>query len=62
MLDTVMKMIQETPYISFERYFQEYIMKVQDEAINEEVSFLVRNNFPSANSISKLINKEVDQF
>ena len=62
MLETVKQMIKDTPYISFEQFFQNYVMKVQDESIDEEVSFLFRNNFPSANSMIKLINKEVDQF
>ncbi len=62
MLDLVMKMIKDSPCISFERFFQNYVMKVQDESINAEVSFLFRNNFPSENSMIKLINKEVDQF
>lgn len=60
MLETVQKIIEEVPCISFESYFQEYVMKVQDASIDEEVSFLFRNNFPSANSMIKLINQEVE--
>lgn len=61
MLDTVMQMLR-SPYINYGQFFQNYVMKVQDESINSEISFLFRNNFPSANSMIKLINKEVDQF
>lgn len=53
-------MIQNTPFISFEEFYQRYIMEVQDSCIDEEVAFLFRNNFPSANSIIRLINKEVE--
>ena len=60
MLDVVMKLIKEAPYISFEEYFQHYVMAVQDTSIEEEIAFLLRNNFPSSNSMIKLINKEVE--
>lgn len=62
MLDTIKKLIDNSPYISFEQYYQNYIMQVQDSSIDAEVTFLLRNNFPSANSMIKLINKEVDDF
>lgn len=59
MLDSVKKMIAE-PFISFEQFYQNYIMSVQDESIEIEISFLLRNNFPSANSMIKLINREIE--
>ncbi len=60
MLETVKKLIS-SPYIKYEQFFQNYVMKMQDEAIENEVAFLLRNNFPSANSMIKLINKEVGE-
>ena len=60
MLDSIKQMIENVPCISFEEYFQRYIMEVQDGSIDEEVAFLLRNNFPSANAIIRLINKEVE--
>ena len=60
MLETVKKLISNSPFITFDEYFQDYVMKVQDSSIDEEISFLFRNNFPSANSMIQLINKEID--
>lgn len=59
MLETVKNLI-DAPYISFENYFQQYVMEVQDESIKNEIEFLLRNNFPSANSMIKLINTEIE--
>lgn len=59
MLEKVKQLI-DSPYISFDNYFQQYVMKVQDESIKNEISFLLRNNFPSSNSMMKLINKEIE--
>lgn len=59
MLDSVKKMIAE-PFISFEQFYQNYIMSVQDKSIEIEISFLLRNNFPSVNSMIKLINREIE--
>lgn len=59
MLEKVKQLI-DSPYISFDNYFQQYVMKVQDESIKNEIAFLLRNNFPSANSMMKLINKEIE--
>ncbi len=60
MLEVIKHIIKELPCISFEQYFQNYVMKVQDSSIDSEVSFLIRNNFPSINSMIKLINQEVE--
>ena len=60
MLDSIKQMIENVPCISFEEYFQRYIMEVQDNSIDSEVSFLLKNNFPSVNSMIRLINKEVE--
>lgn len=61
MLETVKDIIKNAPCISFEEYFQQYVMKFQDSSIEREAAtFLLRNQFSSANSIMKIINKEVD--
>lgn len=59
MLEIVKKLV-ESPYISFDDYFQLYVMKIQDESIKNEIEFLLRNNFPSVNSMIKLINTEIE--
>ena len=59
MLDMVKQLI-EKPCISFEQFYQNYVMKMQDISIDNEVTFLLRNNFPSSNSMLKLINKEIE--
>ena len=59
MLNTVYRLLHQ-PFISYEQFFQRYVMKVQDVSIENEIEFLLRNNFPSANSLSKLINKEIE--
>lgn len=58
MLDTVKKLI-DIPCISFEQFFQLYIMNVQDYSLDSEISFLLRNNFLSVNAMIKLANNEV---
>lgn len=59
MFETVRQLIKE-PFISFEDYFQQYVMKVQDDVIDQEISFLLRNNFLSANAVMKLVNREIE--
>jgi len=60
MLETIKRLIKE-PCISFGQFFQNYVMSVQDESIKQEISFLLRNNFLSANAMEKLINKELEE-
>lgn len=56
----VVKQLVNKPYISFGEFFQNYIMKVQDSAIEREITFLLRNNFLSANAMLKLVNQEIE--
>ena len=58
MLETIKQLIKE-PCISFGEFFQRYVMYVQDESIKHEISFLLRNNFLSANAMIKLVNNEL---
>ena len=62
MLETVKQIIHNSPCISFVEYFANYVMYVQDESINNEVSSLVRNNQLSAYVLNKVINKNLKEF
>lgn len=59
MLETVKSTINNLPSISFERYFIEYIMNMQDLNIDNEVSFLLRNNFLTTLDVDKLTFNEL---
>lgn len=61
MLETVKKTMADAPFISFGQYFIEYVFKVQDANIDNEVSFLLRNNSIDANFLDKLMNQEVKE-
>ena len=58
MLETVKEAIHNAPCISFGRYFTKYVFRVQDENINNEVTFLLRNNSIDVNFFNKVMNKE----
>ena len=57
-LPTILSEIKRSPYISFEEYFQSYVISVQDTLIDEEMRFLSRNNFLSIRAIERLLNSE----
>ena len=59
MLETVLQTINNVPSISFEEYFTEYVMEIQDANIDSEVSFLLRNNFLASSDIDKLMFNEL---
>lgn len=59
MLETIKRTIKEVPFISFEEHFLLYLMQVQDDNIDNEVAFLLRNNLLSVMSVDKLIDSEV---
>lgn len=44
MLETIKSSLKNLPTISFEEYFQQYVMDVQDTTINDEITTFVRNN------------------
>ena len=60
MLETIKHLIDE-PCISFGEFFQRYVMCVQDESIKNEISFLLKSNFLSANSMIQLVNNELKE-
>lgn len=60
MLETVKQTIKKSPCISFGRYFTEYVFRMQDESIDNEVTFLLRNNKIDVNFFNKVMNKQVE--
>lgn len=59
MLETVKSTINNLPSISFEEYYTQYVMQMQDMNIDNEVSFLLRNNCLTSLDIDKLSFKEL---
>ena len=55
-LKTIKTEISNLPYISFEEYFQYYVMEVQDSNIDMEMSFFLNNNFISYDILSNMIS------
>ncbi len=55
-LKTIKTEISNLPYISFEEYFQHYVMEVQDSNIDTEMSFFLNNNFISYDILSDMIS------
>lgn len=59
MLETIKSSIKDLPCISFEEYFTSYVMQMQDINIDNEISFLLRNNFLNVCSVDKLVANEL---
>ena len=59
MLETVKHTIKNIPFITFEEYFIQYVMQMQDTNIDDEVTFVMRNNSLSTLSVDRLIHNEV---
>ena len=62
MLETLKQTICDLPCISFEGYYQHYVMDIQDMNIYSEVASMTRNNIVDSSVINKLINKEIEVF
>ena len=62
MLETLKQAIYDLPCISFEEYYQYYVMDIQDMNIYSEVASMTRNNIVDSSVINKLINKEIEVF
>ncbi len=56
MLESVKDYIEQLPDKSFDVYFMEYIMKVQDENISSELHYLQRKNQLSPIMIDQLLH------
>lgn len=61
MLDVVKSSIDSVEDIPFHIYFQQYILKVQDENISYEFKYLQLHNVLDILSLDKLISKYFDQ-
>lgn len=61
MLETVKHDIINSPCISFREYFTRYVFQVQDENIDSEVTFLLRNNSIDINLFNRVMNKEIEE-
>lgn len=59
MLETVKQIINESPFISFEQYFTQYVMDVQDASIDAEVAFLLRNNSVTCLLLNRVMNQQL---
>ena len=59
MLETVNTYIKELPNITFEEYYQQYILQVQDENIGIETKF--PDTFFSINKLLSRIQKELER-
>lgn len=56
MLETVKEYIaSDLPCISFEEYYVNYMMHMQDQNIDDELRFLLRNNFLDATVLDTLV-------
>lgn len=62
MLETIKQSIKNAPFITFEQYFIEYVMQMQDTNIDNEVTFMLHNNSLTTKSLDKLINSEVTTY
>ena len=62
MLEMISKAIAELPELTFEQYFQNYVTSVQDNNIENEVQFILRNNFLNVMSVAKLIDTSVNSW
>lgn len=57
MLETVKSFIsKDLPCISFDMYFVEYLISVQDSNIDAELKFLIRNNSLNVLSLGNAID------
>lgn len=59
MLETIKQTIKNVPFISFEEYFIQYMMDIQDSSIDDEVSFMLKNNSLTTLDVDRLIHHEV---
>lgn len=61
MLETVKETIKNAPCISFREYFTQYVFAVQDANIDDEVTFLLRNNSIDVNFLNTVMNIESEE-
>lgn len=56
---TTVRSILDSPFISFGQFYQNYVMNIQDNMIDNELASLYRNNSLSPINIIRLINNEL---
>jgi hypothetical protein len=56
MLKIVKSLVDRTPEIPFGEFYLQYIMKIQDEAIDREVKTMLHNSKTNVSSMSILID------
>ena len=64
MLETIQSKIEEVKDIEFPEFYQEYVMKAQDEVIMKDLVY-IKNKIMSItqiNSITRGINRLIDEF
>lgn len=60
-LKTIRNCIADLPCISFEQYFTQYVFDIQDMNIEEEVKFMITNNFLNTASLYGAIKQDEDK-
>ena len=60
MLETIRKTIDDLPDKSFEEFFNEYLMEVQDNSINLEVDYTFKKLHSDIVDISTVISNEFE--
>lgn len=61
MFKTILESIQNLPCISFEEYFTRYIFSVQDTNIDEEIRFMLNNNFLDIKALNSVILQDEER-
>lgn len=61
MLETVKACIENAPTMSFSRFFQEYVLSVQDSNIDREFKYLVNRNVIGVDSMGVLIKNTIER-
>lgn len=62
MLKMIKECISNIPNESFETYFNNYMMKIQDENLNREFRFLIDKNINmNINDIDRLVSDTYDK-
>lgn len=56
-LSSVRSILKRLPDVSFQEFFTDYIIQVDNESINNEMNSLVRMNKLDVMGLDKLVNK-----
>lgn len=61
MLETVKSCMDNIPNISFDKYFLQYVMEVQDSMIAEELSYMLKYNVVDVKLVDRAISDAVKE-